>query len=357
MIRWIVFATIATGLITALVIGRLKKINDQFFWRRVLVLWGCLFATAIVAVAPIKVRSVADRVSNRDIIFVVDTTQSMNALDSRDGGESTRLDDARKDMYAIAEANVGASIGMYTFSDQGMLLLPLTTGTDDISAAIDTVHTAPSMYKIGKVLSYEQLFKDIGSYVHAQQQMDPTRQRVVVMMSDFEVFKDKEQVDTILGAANNIPDAGAGFVGMVYGTTAGAKMLNMAYNYTDSEFVPAYKMFGGSELTRYLHDNYETVVSKANPELANNIARKLGGTAIEASKTQDTTGAIVKAAKHSGAIAAKNKQSQALNQNIFYTIPAFFTFVWLILAVIARPRWLGKRLPKRSLSKQKRPRS
>lgn len=352
MIRLIVLAIIVAGFVLSIVIGRIRKLGKYFFWRQVVVLWGCLLVTTGIALAPLKVHSITNVVSNRDIIFVLDTTASMNAVDGREGNEKTRLEDAKTDMHTIVNANAGASFGLYTFSDQTALMLPLTTGADDTATAIDTAYTPTHFNTVNKIVPYKQLFTDLGTYLRAQQQSDPTRQRIVIMLSDFEIFKEKEQANDIVDAANNITNAGAGFVGLVYGTTAGAKMLNMAYDYTNSEFIPSYKLYGDDEATKYLSDNYKTVISKANPELANDIAHKLGGTAVEANKTQDFNGAIAKAAKRSGAIAAKDKQSQSLNQNIFYTIPAFLTFAWLVLTMIARPRWLKGYLAKRSPSKR-----
>lgn len=354
MIRLLALVISIVGLVVTLVVGRLRKTNRYFFWRRIIVLWGCLLVTVVVAIAPLKVRNMTNVVSNRDILFVLDTTLSMNAIDGRQGNEATRLDDARTDMQAIVKANAGASMGLYTFSDQADLTLPLTTGADDISAAINTVHTAAQFASVNKVISYKDLFDGLGKYLQAQRQTDPTRQRVVVMLSDFEIFKNREQTGDIVNAASALGNAGAGFVGLVYGQTSGAKMLNMAYDYVNSEFVPSYKRFNSDEeYTKYLQDNYKTAISVANPQLATDIAKRLGGTAIEANKTQDFSGAILKAAKRSGSIAAKNKQSQALNQNIFYTIPALLTFGWLVFAELVRPRWLGKYSPKRKASKKR----
>ncbi len=353
MIRWVVFIGILSGLGTSIVAGRRRGMWRHFFWRRVVVLWACLLLIVVIALLPLKTNSTSNAVSNRDILFLVDTTQSMNAIDGREGNETTRLENARQDMRSIAEANAGANIGIYTFSDQTSLFLPLTTGTEDVSLAIDTVYTATRFNVVNKVAPYNQVFKDVGTYLESQQRSDPTRQRIVIMLSDFEIYNNQEQVEEVVASANAIKTYGGGFVGLLYGQPEGARMLNISYDYLNSEYAPSYKLYGDDEVTKYVAKDYKPVTSVPNPSLADAIAAQLGGTIIKTRDSQAYEPAIEKAAQQSSSRAAQNKQAQALNQNIIYILPALLAFGWLCVSDIILPAWLRVFWPNRLVATKK----
>ncbi len=353
MIRWIVLALACVGLLVVFVFGRLKKRTHHFFWRRVLVVWVLLAVTVGVAVLPVASSTTVNRVSTRDIIFVVDTTQSMNAVDGRGGNETTRLQNVRDDMHRITKDQAGATIGMFTFSDQAGLYLPLTTGVEDASSAIDTLYTADQYQTVSKVASYTKVFEELGTYLASQYKLDPTRQRVVVMLSDFEIYKNQEQTNQIVEAARVIKENHAGFAGIVYGQDAGAKMLNMTYDYENSEYIPTYKKYGDTDYTKYLQNNYKTVLSTPNPELAIKIASGFGGSTARATDENTIMPTVTKAIKQANAASASNPQSLAMRQNVLYVVPALAAFCWLCITEYIRPKWLDRLAVTRKPTKPK----
>lgn len=348
MIRWLLLVMMAAALVGAVLYGKRRGIDRHIFWRRVVVVWGILLTTLAVALLPLRLPSTAQNISNRDIIFVLDITLSMNAVDGRSGNESTRIDDMRQDIKAIAEANVGASMGMITFSDITSLYLPLTTGSDDLDSAADTLYTATEFQAINSVVPYTEVFSMLGEYLETQQQTDPTRERVVVMMSDFEIFGNQEQAADIIQAARVIPDRGGAFVGLVYGGTEPAKMLNMQFDHQQGNYVPTYLTSSYSryandesaaERIKYLQHDYKTAYSSANPELAHQLAAQLRGQSVSATQSQEFAQPIEAASRRSASAASQDTQAQALRQNTLYIIPAFLGFVWLVALEIVKSRW------------------
>ena len=347
MIKWVVFAAALSGLGVVLLIGRKQHHGGHFFWRRLVVAWGLLLVTIIVAMLPIAVQTVTSSASNTDILFVVDRTASMNAADGRSGNDSTRLQDVRTDMHTIADHYAGASIGIMAFSDQVSAYLPLTAGSADISTAIDTIYTTGEFETIQKVTPFNEVFKQVSDYIGRQQQLDPTRQRVVVFMSDFEIYNNQEQSDQIVTASQPIKAHGASFLGVLYGQDGGAKILNMLYDYEASQFVPAYTKYGDEDYIKYLRAKGGPVTSVPNVDLSAKLSAQFGTPALRANQSPAFAPAIDKAITQSGRQVAKNPQAQALNQNIVYVLPALLLFVWLCASELLRPSWLRLLQPKR----------
>lgn len=343
MIAWILLVLALIGLAASILYGR-RKFRGNTMWRRVIVVWGVVTMTILVAILPIGLSGRSTTVSNRDVILVVDLTQSVNAVDSRAGGEATRIDDIKTDMRRIAEEQVGASIGIMTFSDRTDLYLPLTTGSADVNTAIDTLYTASSNQSISKIVRYQDVFKSVSEYLAAQRQTDPTRERVVVFMSDFEIFKEQESRDDIVNAASAIANEGAAYVGLAYGSGQPAQMLSVGFNYLSGNFEPTYITYPTEgDVNKYLQDNYKPVFSTANPELSGQIAQRIGGQSIKPTDSEQFAPILEKAAGKSSSATSRDTQTQARKQQIFYVFPALFGFTWLVMIELIRPSWAMKR--------------
>lgn len=350
MIKWTVFAVVLLGLVAVLIVSRKHNMRQHFFWRNVLIMWLLVFATVLTALLPLGVGTKTNNVSNLDILFVVDITPSANAVDGRGSGEVTRLQNMREDMHTISKDNIGASIGIMTFADQVNTYLPLATGANDIDSAVDTIYTATQFQTIQKVTPYTKVFEQVGDYIAKQQSADPTRQRVVIFMSDFEVYNNQEQPDQVVKSAAALRAHGAGYAGLLYGQEAGAKMLYMSYDYESGQYTPSYKSdyYSGEESGKYLQNNYKTVTSVPGVNLATQLSKSMGTDLIRTHDTQAFQPVIQKAASLSGRTAAKSPQSQALNQNILYVGPAFLGLVWICIAEFMKPSWLRIFMPKQS---------
>lgn len=345
MMAYILIGVVVAVLIALLIYGKRRKVWAQYFWRRIMLVWVGILLVLGVAVAPIRIKSNGNGVSNLDLIIVADLTQSMNAVDGRGGSERTRIEDMRDDIKQLANTYAGASIGVYTFADATQLYLPLTTGIDDVISAADTLYTASQFQAVPIVTSYKDVFSTVSSYVKAQHDVDPTRQRVVVFMSDFEIYKEQEQPGDIVTAAKQLTEQGASLATVAYGQDTPANMLLMRYDYETGVYEPNYKKYGSEEYEKYLQQNGKTVQSTANPELAEQIASETGGSVAHATKDQASIASALKASiKYSAKLTAQSTQTQAIQQNPFYVIPALMLFVWLVLVEVIRLPAVASRL-------------
>lgn len=334
--------------------GFYKKI-DRLVLFRVGSMFSAFSLLLLINLLPIRLGTTAQLVSKRDIIFVVDLTQSMNANDGRAGNDTTRLDDVRTDITTIAKQNVGASIGIVTFSDIATTYLPITTNSNDITNAVDTLFTSSYLNMPTTVVTYSDVFKKLATDTATLKKHDPTRERTVIFMSDFEIFNNSETTENVIDSTKTLTETIGGFVSIAYGKSEGSKILKMTYDYDEDTFMPYFKTSSGSNSTsldddfyKYLDggpdNNYKPIVSKANKELAASIASSLKGQTLTYEQNDEYQTTISKAFSSATSAAAKDPKSQAIRQNWLYAPVAFVIAVWLVVLEILKPIWLDKLL-------------
>jgi len=188
--------------------------------------------------------SEARRVS-ADVVFVVDSTSSMAAVDY-DGG-SPRLDGVRADILEIAAGFRGANFSLVRFDSQARLELPWTTDFAALETTVSVIRQERAVYSHGSSLELplevlDQLVPRPGSAQSATGQ-DGDSYVVVFYFSDGErratPTGDVPRVDTqtaMVLAENDgteqpvtsfvelAPDIDGGAV-LGYGTTDGAPMI------------------------------------------------------------------------------------------------------------------------------------
>lgn len=86
-------------------------------------------------------------VANLDVIFAVDTTPSMAALDYN--GSQQRIEGVKQDMQALAASLKGAHIEIITFDSQANVILPLTTDSTAFSTAVQGMRPQINSYSRG----------------------------------------------------------------------------------------------------------------------------------------------------------------------------------------------------------------
>lgn len=352
--RYILLAWTLTLLIVAVLL-RVNSAKRYVAWKRFVVLAVGLTAIVGVNALSLGLRSAAPNVSNRDIIFLVDLTLSMNAVDSREGGDTTRLDNAKEDMLKIAEANAGAAMGIYTFADEPVLYSPMTVNSTDFSDATETLFTTTYLDALPRIAKFSDSFSRLTDYLKAQHEVDPTRERIVVVMSDFEVYNNQESQNDIVGAVRGIKDYAGGAVFITYGRDEGSFVLKTWYDYEKGTYGPQYKLSSslgfddetierwGFDANKYM-DVFEGgeikgVISKPDFTLTEQLAAAVGGKAVR--YTDKLEDAVANAARPAAKQAADNEKSQALRQNWLYAPLALVLFLWLTVSEIIRPRALN----------------
>ena len=162
---------------------------------------------------------------NLDVLFVVDTTISMWALDY--DMSSPRMDGARVDAKYIAKELAGSNFALLTFDDQAHVISPFTQDLVYIEDLIDTLAAPDITYAMGSDMSLP--YADMESLLRSSSKKE-NRKTIVVFISDGEITNGKEL--TSYEALKQYVDAG---VVLGYGTEQGGKMKDSSYGYIFDE--------------------------------------------------------------------------------------------------------------------------
>lgn len=84
MMNFILFTICGLAFTTTIAWGVLGKKIGVLYWRRIATVFGFIFLISLFSILPIGV-SENQNAGNRDILFLVDASYSMNAKDGRKG--------------------------------------------------------------------------------------------------------------------------------------------------------------------------------------------------------------------------------------------------------------------------------
>lgn len=158
----------------------------------------------------------AARVSNADVLFVVDTTGSIVAEDYGDM-ERPRLEGVKADLNELASSFSGARFSMITFDSQATVDLPWTSDRGAVDSAIELLRQEQTVYSAGSRLDVP-IDRMAGQLTRSQQRGDD-RVRFVFYLSDGEQTESNSFVS--FAGLSGLIDGGAVFG---YGTEAGGTM-------------------------------------------------------------------------------------------------------------------------------------
>jgi Ca-activated chloride channel family protein len=189
--------------------------------------------------------------SNLDLIFVVDNTISMQAVDGRSKGR--RIDDVKKDIEYIVDKLPVANYSLITFFYDAEIKIPLTYDKNSFMVSVRNLKEPTMFYARGSNIT---MFKNPLEQVLKSSAKRDARERVVFIMSDGENNNEDKNYD--LSDLSKYIDNGAV---LGYGTTKGATM----------------------KVQNYYYDTYETVmdgnkeaISKLDEDNLKEIAKDLG---------------------------------------------------------------------------------
>lgn len=189
-----------------------------------------------------------------DVLFVVDTTRSMAALDYRDG--EPRWNGVEQDLPALAEELPGARFGLLTYGADAELVLPFTTDTTAFTSAVETTFVESVFFSAGSRI--DRPVYEVTTTLERAAELDPDRRRFVVFVSDGEDTDEGQPAPY-----DEVGDLVAGGAVLGYGTEKGARMPEADDMSTDEGYVYDYQ-----ELT--------DAISHADPENLANLADELG---------------------------------------------------------------------------------
>ena len=155
-----------------------------------------------------------------DIMFVVDTTLSMNAIDVNG---NSRMHAVKNDCKKIMQSFMGARFSVITFNNYSMVKLPFTDDSSVIYDVIDNLEVIDPNFARGSSLDLP--YDNMKSLLDSSNNKD-NRIRVVFFMSDGEVnLSDKSNKD--LDKYSNIKDLINNGAVLGYGTSSGGKIKIM----------------------------------------------------------------------------------------------------------------------------------
>jgi len=204
--------------------------------RAILLLWSrraaLLLLPAIVAFGPsIAGGTSSPGVSNLDVIFMVDNTPSMGALDY--DGTQQRIAGIQKDLLALGNKFQGARLEVITFDSNANIILPFTTDLSAFSSAVQGMTPEPSTYSQGTDISIpislavQQLQASKAAYSE--------HDRLVFYLSDGE-----QTAGTAVQSFAPLSSYISGGAVLGYGTTTGAQMVDYNALPAASGTVPSY---------------------------------------------------------------------------------------------------------------------
>ena len=179
---------------------------------RMLVLLVTVFAINLRPMVPD--RHVKAEMKNVDVLFAIDTTISMWALDYN--GTYDRMSGVLKDCRYIMDRLYGANFALVRFDNQAQVLSPFTQDTKNVEDALSTILAPDENYARGS---------DLGVPYHemetllASSRMKEDRKTAVFFISDGEITNGA----TLPSYSDFAKDIDGGAV-LGYGTTEGGRM-------------------------------------------------------------------------------------------------------------------------------------
>lgn len=216
-----------------------------------------LIAATLVVILLVPLRGgnvpVATQGSDIDVLFVVDTTRSMAALDYGDG--EPRWNGVEQDLPALAEELPGARFGLLTYGADANLVLPFTTDTAALVSAVETTFVESVFFAAGSRI--DRPIYEVTTTLERAEEVDPDRRRFVVFVSDGEDTDDGQPAPY-----DEVGDLIAGGAVLGYGTEEGARMPEADDMSTDEGYV-------------YDYQELKDAISHADPDNLTDLADEL----------------------------------------------------------------------------------
>lgn len=252
--------------------------------------------------------------SDTNILFVVDTSISMKALDYN--GNKERLEGVINDCCYIVDELSNCKFSIITFGDTAQRVIPFTTDTDMVQAELKAIRLEDDIYAKGSSMN---LAKEIleKTLREEQKRQNGNSKFIVFFVTDGEITKKGEVLESFTSISQYISNGAV----LGYGTTTGGKMINSLYeNDPTSEYYYI-----------YYYDNYEmtTAISRIDEKNLKKIAKDLGIDYIQMNKTSNINYKISN-------IKQQLSESQTMEEKIsvYQDIYYYFAIPLVILLII-----------------------
>jgi Ca-activated chloride channel family protein len=313
------------------------------FMRRALIMFSIL---AILLNPSIPGGLTPASLANLDVIFAIDTTTSMGALDYVN--DTMRLEGAKSDATALSQKLLGARFSIITFDQTARVLLPTTSDSTAFTQAIQNLTRERSNSSIGSSISTpldiikQQIDRDLKAH--------PNRPQVVFYMGDGEQTSEDK-----IAPFDTLKTKLAGGAVLGYGTTSGAKMtyyggygpddlLCGASAYAGADRYDAHG-FGSCYIQNYAAKNGsvdytdldKAAVSKADPATLKIMAGQMGVEYVDRN-SGGAVDALVGAAKIQTAVDNSHEVSNYQSLYFVFAAIAALLLTWELAALTAKRR-------------------
>lgn len=163
--------------------------------------------------------------NNLDILFVIDNTISMNAIDY--DNNMTRLEALKKDCKFIIKSLNGARFSIITFNNNSKIMIPYTKDANITNEAIEIIKPINEIYATGSSLNTPKntIIESLKSATQTE------RKQIIFFISDGEITNNST-LENYSDIASNITNGAV----LGYGTTKGAYMKSVSSE-IESDFV------------------------------------------------------------------------------------------------------------------------
>jgi len=211
-------AVIAFSVAFALIRSRYPKKHRLWPVLRLISILLCLFMINLRIMVPGS--QVDIEMKNADVLFVLDTTISMWAVDGEDSHSSTRFEVAVEDCRKIMDALNGSHFALITLDNTALIRAPFTQDADNIDSALESLTQPDCHYATGSTpaVAHDAMEKLLRSSAAKE-----NRLTYVFFLSDGEITSDEGSVFSFADLAGYI-DGGAV---LGYGTQEGATMRDL----------------------------------------------------------------------------------------------------------------------------------
>lgn len=250
-----------------------------------------------------------------NILFVIDTSVSMRALDY--DGNKERFEGVVNDCCYIVDELSNCKFSIITFGDTTKKVIPFTTDTDMVQAELQSINLENDFYAEGSSMN---LSKDIleKTLKEEKKRQNQNAKFVVFFVTDGEITKEEETLETFSNIKQYVSNGGV----LGYGTKTGGKMVSSAYaDDPNSEFY----------YIEYFDDNYnyQTAISKLDEKNLKQIASDIGIDYIQMNKTANINYKI-NDIKQQISNSQTNEEKISTYQDIYY----YFAIPLVILLIM-----------------------
>lgn len=253
--------------------------------------------------------------SDLNVLFVIDTSVSMRALDYENGKE--RLEGVKKDCSHIIDELSGSKFSLITFGDTARRVMPFTTDSDMVMAEINALSLENDFYAKGSSMN---LAKDI-----LEKTLKEEEKVIVFFITDGEITKENETLESFGEIAKYISDGAV----LGYGTKQGGKMVSSTYaDEPNSEYYYLY----------YYDDDYnmKTALSMLDENNLNKMSQDLGIEYIHMDKQSNINNKLKDIVKQMEA--SENSEEKITNYQDTYFYFAIPLVILLIIDFVIKKR-------------------